>query len=56
MKLFREHMSLAYLTRGKLRSAFMTAEVAHAASGESDLNTQRDASSVLTRAPPAYLN
>jgi hypothetical protein len=56
MKLFREHISLAHPTRGKSRSTFITAEVAYAASGESDLNTQRDASSVLTRAPPAYLN
>ncbi|KAF9730182.1 gag protein [Paraphaeosphaeria minitans] len=51
MKLFREHMSLAHPTRGKSRSAFMTGEAAHAASGESDSNTQGDASSVQIRAP-----
>ncbi|KAG9378490.1 hypothetical protein A1F94_010259 [Pyrenophora tritici-repentis] len=45
MKLFREHMSLAHPTRGKSRSAFMTGEAAYAASGESDSNTQGDASS-----------
>jgi hypothetical protein len=56
MKLFREHISLAHPTRGKSKSAFITAEAAHAASGKSDLNTQRDASSILTRAPPTYLN
>jgi hypothetical protein len=56
MKLFREHISLAHPTRGKLKSAFITAEAAHAASGKSDLNTQRDASSIPTRAPPTYLN
>ncbi|KAF7566016.1 hypothetical protein PtrM4_054500 [Pyrenophora tritici-repentis] len=51
MKLFREHMSLAHPTRGKSRSAFMTGEAAYAASGESDSNTQGDASSVQIRAP-----
>ncbi|KAG9377809.1 hypothetical protein A1F94_012212 [Pyrenophora tritici-repentis] len=51
MKLFREHMSLAHQTRGKSRSAFMTGEAAYAASGESDSNTQGDASSVQIRAP-----
>jgi hypothetical protein len=46
IKLFRDYISLTHLTRGKLKSAFMTGEGAYAASGESDLNTQRDASSV----------
>jgi len=50
IKLFREHISLAYLTRGKLKSAFMTGKAAYAASGESDSNTQGDASSVQIRA------
>jgi hypothetical protein len=56
MKLFREHISLAYPTQGKLRSTFMTAKAAYAVSSESDLNIQRDALSVLTRALPTYLN
>jgi hypothetical protein len=51
MKLFREYMSLAHPTRGKSKSAFMTGEAAYAASGESDSNTQGDASSVQIRAP-----
>ena len=51
MKLFREHMSLAHPTRGKSKSALMTGEAAYAASGESDSNTQGDASSVQIRAP-----
>ncbi|KAG9384095.1 hypothetical protein A1F94_006006 [Pyrenophora tritici-repentis] len=55
MKLFREHMSLAHPTRGKSRSAFMTGEAAYAASGESDSNTQGDASSVQIRAPSTNL-
>ena len=42
-------MSLYYLLRGKLKSAFAVGDL-YAASGESDLNTQRDASSVEIRA------
>jgi hypothetical protein len=56
MKLFREHMSLAHPTRGKHKSAFMTGEGAFATSGESDLNTQEDAPSVVNRAPSTVLN
>jgi hypothetical protein len=56
MKLFREHMSLAHLTRGKHKSAFMTGEGAFVTSGESDLNTQEDALSVVNRAPSTVLN
>jgi hypothetical protein len=50
MKLFREFMSLHYPSRGKPKSAFAVGD-SYAASGESDSNTQRDASSVETRAP-----
>jgi hypothetical protein len=56
MKLFRDYMSLTHPTRGKSKSAFMTGEGAHAASGESDSNTQRDASSVQIRAPSINLS
>jgi len=56
MKLFREHMSLAHPTRGKVKSAFVTGDGAFAASGESDSNTQRDASSVQIRAPSTNPN
>ncbi|CAA9960700.1 hypothetical protein PTMSG1_04084 [Pyrenophora teres f. maculata] len=51
VKLFHKHMSLAHPTRGKLNSAFMRGEAALAASGESDSNTLRAASSVETRGP-----
>jgi hypothetical protein len=50
MKLFREFMGLHYPSRGKPKSAFAVGD-SYAASGESDSNTQRDASSVETRAP-----
>jgi hypothetical protein len=49
IKLFRDFISLYYLLRGKLKSAFAVGDL-YAASGESDLNTLRDASSVETRA------
>ncbi|KAA8621955.1 hypothetical protein PtrV1_06456 [Pyrenophora tritici-repentis] len=51
MKLFRDYMSLHNPTRGKPKSAFSVVETSYAAGGESDPNTQRDASSVETRAP-----
>jgi hypothetical protein len=55
MKLFRDFMSLYYLLRGKPKSAFAVEDL-YAASGESDLNTPRDASSVETRAPSNNAN
>jgi hypothetical protein len=51
MKLFRDYMSLHYPSRGKLKSAFAVGEASYAASGEPDSDTQRDASSVESRAP-----
>jgi hypothetical protein len=56
MKLFREHISLAYLTQVKSKSAFMTGEGAFTMSGESNLYTLGDALSVQNRAPPSYLS
>lgn len=50
MKLFRDYMSLHYPSRGKPKSAFAVGDL-YTASGESDSNTQRDASSVESRAP-----
>jgi hypothetical protein len=56
MKLFRDHMSLAHPTQGKLKSAFMTGEGAYAASGASDSNTQENALGVQIRAPSTKPN
>lgn len=50
VKLFRDFMSLHYPSRGKPKSAFAVGG-SYAASGESDSNTLRDASSVESRAP-----
>jgi hypothetical protein len=43
MKLFCDYMSLYYLLRGKLKSAFAAGEASYTVSSESDLNLQGDA-------------
>jgi hypothetical protein len=43
MKLFCDYISLQYLLRGKLKSAFAAGEALYTASSESDLNPQGDA-------------
>ena len=50
MKLFRDYMSLHSPSRGKPKSVFAVGD-SYTASGESDSNTQRDASGVELRAP-----
>lgn len=54
MKLFRDHMSQFYPTKGKLKSAFAAGEASYVTGGASDQDTSlRDASDVCERAPSA---